>query len=552
MTPVARWLVLCVLGVAANAAFATTFQFRNGDGAGEGLNDSTPFTPEGGNNATTLGEARLNVLNEAARIWSALLTSSVPIIVDASVDPLTCTAGSATLAGAGATFNYRDFTGAPRPNVFYPSALADALSGTNISEGSPASAGSADLRVIINLTLHNNAGCFGGQRFYYGFDHNNGSQPDLLQVLLHEIAHGLGFSTRVDLTTGNGLVGQDGIERFNSYDQFIIDEFLNQSWTSLTAPQRLQSATRSGFLAWTGASTNAWRNRFAGGATVNNRLQLYAPPAIAAGSSVSHFDTAMSPNVLMEPFRTNTTSNFTDVTPCVLKDIGWTVTRCIDAANVVPVAQAQTVSVLEDSSVNIMLAGTDSDNDPLTFAITNGTNRGTLGALSTIGPVTTLFTPAQNANGADSFTFTVNDGAATSTAATVTISIVPVNDIPAAVPKTATVQSGKPVGITLGGTDIDGDVLAFQLVAGPASGTVTGTPPNVSYRSNDGFVGVDSFTYRVEDTLSVSSVATVSITVTAPPKSGGGSAGLLFLAMLAVLLACTRIRAARSVICQCR
>lgn len=555
----ARWLALCALFAAVNAAHAATFQFRYSDDAGEGMNDPTPFTPEGGNNATTLGEARKNVLTEAARIWGTLITSNVPIIIDVTVDPLPCDLNSATLASAGATFVYRDFAGAPQAGVFYPSALADALTNINVSEQSPSTQGSADLRILINATLNNTAGCFGGLRFYYGFDHSNGIQPDLLQVLLHEIAHGLGFSSRVNPTTGQVNVGTDGIERFNSYDQFVFDEAVGASWVTLTATQRQQSAVRTGLLAWNGTNANRWRHRYsAGSSTTNGRLRLYAPATPSQGSSVSHLDTALSPNALMEPNRNNTTNSFTDLTTCVLKDIGWTVTRCIDAANATPAATAQTVSVLEDTPTTIVLAGTDADGDPLTYALAGTPTKGTLSALATVGPPSTLYSPALNANGADSFTFTVTDENSTSPAGTVTISITPVNDQPAAVAKTATVQSGKSVAITLTGTDIDGDALTFTVVTGPASGTISGTPPNITYTANSGFTGADSFTYRANDATLSSTPVTVSITVTPASSTGGGgggnggggggggATGLPLLALLAGLLARQRWRAARA------
>src|SRR5688572_24038803 len=82
-------------------AQAANFVVRSLDAVGEGLSDSTPFTPVGGNNATTLGEARLNVLREAGRIWGALLQSNIDIVVDARFDPLTCTTSSGTLGQAG-------------------------------------------------------------------------------------------------------------------------------------------------------------------------------------------------------------------------------------------------------------------------------------------------------------------------------------------------------------------------------------------------------------------------------------------------------------------
>jgi hypothetical protein len=280
---------------------------------------------------------------------------------------------------------------------------------------------------------------------------------------------------------------------------------------------------------------------------------LYAPSTIATGSSVSHWDTSLNPNALMEPFLSNATNSFTDLTPCVLKDIGWTVTtRCFDGANTVPVAQNQTITILEDTPTNIVLGGSDGDGDSLTFAVATSPTRAGLSALSTTLPITTLYSPNPNANGSDAFTFTVSDGTATSVAATVTVNITPVNDAPAAVAKTASVQSGQSVGITLSGTDVDGDTLTFALVTNPASGTVSGAPPNVTYTPNSGFTGADSFTYRVSDAALSSPAVTVSITVTAAPNTGGGGGGgggatsLPFLALLGGLLACARRRAARA------
>jgi hypothetical protein len=549
MKPALRWLAIGAL-CAANVGQAATFQFSYVDDPAEGLNDTTPFTPEGGNNATTLGQARRNVLDEAGRLWGLLLTSNVPIKVDASVDPLTCTVNSATLAQARPTLVYRNPAG-PKPNVYYPSALMDALTGADLNEGSPSTAGRADILVRINLSLHNDASCFGGSRFYYGFDHAGGlNQPDLLQVLMHEIAHGLGFTSLVDLTTGNGLVEGDGIDRVGSYDQFIYDESVSLPWTSMTASQRLQSAVRGGSLAWSGANVNRWRARYSSGSTAAGRMLLYAPSSISTGSSVSHWDTSLTPNALMEPVRQPTTSNFTDLTTCAMKDIGWTVARCIDGSNAAPVAQGTTITVLEDTPTNIPLVGTDADGDSLTFALVTTPAMGSLSAPSAGSTASTLYTPNANASGSDSFSFTAIDDSATSGAATITINITPVNDAPVAHAKTATVESGKSIGVVLTGSDVEGDALTFAVVSQPASGKLSGTPPNLTYKSNKGFTGVDTFTYRASDAALDSAPVTVSVTVTAATGGGGGGAtDLALLSMLAALAGVAvraRLRAARS------
>lgn len=54
-------------------------------------------------------------------------------------------------------------------------------------------------------------------------------------------------------------------------------------------------------------------------------VRLYAPSAVALGSSISHFDTVATPNLLMEPFISSdlrSASNL-DLTPALMQDIGW-------------------------------------------------------------------------------------------------------------------------------------------------------------------------------------------------------------------------------------
>ena len=55
-------------------------------------------------------------------------------------------------------------------------------------------------------------------------------------------------------------------------------------------------------------------------------VRLYAPNPVAAGSSKSHFDTAATPNLLMEPSINDDLmpSVFLDLTPNLFEDIGWT------------------------------------------------------------------------------------------------------------------------------------------------------------------------------------------------------------------------------------
>ena len=81
--------------------------------------------------------------------------------------------------------------------------------------------------------------------------------------------------------------------------------------------------------------------------------------------------------------------------------------------------------------------------------------------------------------------------------------------------------------ITLTGSDADGNPITYQVVAGPANGTLTGTAPDLTYTPNANFNGTDSLTFKVSDTQADSEVATVSIIVNAvndAPVADGQSA----------------------------
>jgi hypothetical protein len=69
--------------------------------------------------------------------------------------------------------------------------------------------------------------------------------------------------------------------------------------------------------------------------------------------------------------------------------------------------------------------------------------------------------------------------------------------------------------ITLMATDADGNPLTYRIVTYPGHGSLSGTPPNVTYTPASNYFGSDSFTFKANDPKVDSNLATVSITVNA-------------------------------------
>jgi hypothetical protein len=230
-----------------SAQAAATITIINTNAPGVGFNDPTPATPVGGNSGTTLGQQRLIAFQHAADIWGATLTSSVPIRVDASFVPLTCTSNSAVLGSAGAYEIWSDFDNAPRPNTWYPSALASKLAGMDVT--------TPDVPHIIarfNSRLGLYADCLPGSGFYLGLDNKFGNQIDLVTVLLHELAHGLGFQTFTDDATGDQIMDIPSV-----WDHYLLDNRTNKTWAQMTAAERVASAISGNGLSWNGPRVTA-------------------------------------------------------------------------------------------------------------------------------------------------------------------------------------------------------------------------------------------------------------------------------------------------------
>jgi pimeloyl-ACP methyl ester carboxylesterase len=89
----------------------------------------------------------------------------------------------------------------------------------------------------------------------------------------------------------------------------------------------------------------------------------------------------------------------------------------------------------------------------------------------------------------------------------------PGNDAPVVASADVTVAGGQLNRIVLQAADPEGDALLYEIVAQPAHGQVGGFLPNADYLPAPGYIGSDSFTFRVFDGQKYSAPATVTITV---------------------------------------
>jgi hypothetical protein len=103
-------------------------------------------------------------------------------------------------------------------------------------------------------------------------------------------------------------------------------------------------------------------------------------------------------------------------------------------------------------------------------AVTQGLH----GSVTNNSDGTVTYSPAQNFNGADSFTYTVSDGHGGTATANVNVQVNPVNDAPTLsnVPATATINELSAYTFTAAASDVDGDALTFSLVGAPAGASI--------------------------------------------------------------------------------
>lgn len=190
----------------------------------------------------------------------------------------------------------------------------------------------------------------------------------------------------------------------------------------------------------------------------------------------------------------------------------------ITPVNDVPIAQNGVASGNEDAASIIGSAtATDPEGDTITsFQVVQSTVNGSL-VMNTAGGFT--YQPDPEFDGLDTFTFTATSAQGTSSPATITITVNAQPDAPVALDQNYATPEDTDLDAFAAGYDFDGDTFTYTKLSDPADGTITSFDTNTglfTFDPDNGFVGVNTFTFKINDGISDSNIATVTLIVGGP------------------------------------
>ena len=199
-------------------------------------------------------------MQAAVDVWAANFESKVPIHIEATWGR----SSSYSVLGSARPGNYfANFAGAPDPSLWYPSALANALAGRDLDGDNP------EMIITVNsLADWYRGGGVGPSK----------SEYDLQSVMLHEMAHGLGF-----LSTSNydEFFGYGSIDQPTPFDAYIQTGD-GRRLSDLPSPSLELGEALTSKLVWSGVN----------GIAANGGVKplLHSPKKYEDGSSTSHLD----------------------------------------------------------------------------------------------------------------------------------------------------------------------------------------------------------------------------------------------------------------------
>jgi hypothetical protein len=210
----------------------------------------------------------------AVDIWANLISSPVPIRITATWRTIEGGSNGGTILGQASPADFtRNFPGQQRASTWYPIALAEKIAGQELN-----SINEPDITAEFNSSAP----------WYLGVAAPPSNQFDFTSVVLHELCHGLGFTSSMRVSGNNGVWG------YGTGSPFIYDHFLENGST-----QQLLNTTSFP------NSSNALRqellsdNLFFNSPTAiksGEKPRIYAPITYEQGSSISHVNDASYPS----------------------------------------------------------------------------------------------------------------------------------------------------------------------------------------------------------------------------------------------------------------
>lgn len=218
----------------------------------------------------------------AVDIWAALIDSPVPIRITATWRDIPSPSGGGTILGQASPADFtRNFPGQQRSGTWYPIALAEKIASQELN-----SVNDPDITAEFNSSAP----------WYLGLAAPPSNQFDFTSVVLHELCHGLGFTSsfRVPINS-NGTVGNTGSWGFGTGSPFVYDHYLENA-----SSQQLLSTTNfannSTALKTQLTSDNLFFNSPTAITKGGEKPRIYAPITYEGGSSISHVNDATYPS----------------------------------------------------------------------------------------------------------------------------------------------------------------------------------------------------------------------------------------------------------------
>jgi hypothetical protein len=168
------------------------------------------------------------------------------------------------------------------------------------------------------------------------------------------------------------------------------------------------------------------------------------------------------------------------------------------AGPIAPLAQNITASTSEDVTFSFNLIATS------TVAVTYATMSNPTNGTATLSGAAVTYTPNTNWHGTDSFTYLGSNSGGNSNIATVTITVIPVDDAPVTLNASATTDEDTAVDIALTAEEYDGQSIQFNVVSDAPNGSVSISGLTATYTPNQDWSGTDTFTFEAVDASSKS------------------------------------------------